>query len=265
LKKMHAGFVAILAALMVAVVGAPAAGAAPAPGFELFAGCPDLPEVGICLRSDTTAGNLKIGSTNTPINKTLTLSGGAVESGNILANAQGGLMGAPLEVPGGLTGLTGLSEFLINLITFGANRVFAQAEIAGQPNFGADGIKLPIRVKLINPFLKSTCGIGSPASPIVLNLTDETTSPPPPTPPISGTGGTAGSDPNNPAILLIEDAEIVDNAFAVPAASGCDLIGFGLINGLVNARVGLPSAAGKNEARLASTDIRIALKTDVYP
>jgi len=37
----------------------------------------------------------------------------------------------------------------------------------------------------------------------------------------------------------------VDNAFSVPGATGCG-IGLGLVNALVNAKLGLPSAAGNN-------------------
>jgi hypothetical protein len=179
----------------------------------------------------------------------------------------GGLTGDPLEVPGGLAGLTGLSEIIINIITLGANKVYADAEAVGpaRVNLANLDLRVPIRVKLINPFLVSTCGIGSAANPITLNLTSGTTSPPPPARPISGHPPTEiGGDPD-PEIFRALNSKLVDNTFSVPAASGCDLLGFGLINGLVNSRVGLPSAAGNNEAVFDQTDIRLVARRVVYP
>lgn len=242
------------------------ASAAPAPGYEAFAGCPKAPNVPFCMRSDTTAGHLKIGSTDTPINKTIVLSGGLrVPDTHVVFNADGGLKHDPLEVPGGLSGLTGLSEFLINLITFGANRVYAQSVLVGDPVQSGSNLVLPLKVNLLNPFLRSGCGIGSAANPITLNLTTGTTAPPPPAKPITGRPADGMPDPKNPNITLIPDIKFVDNAFAAPAASGCDLIGLGLINGLVNARAGLPSPAGKNEAILDHTDIRLVSPLLVWP
>jgi hypothetical protein len=242
------------------------------PRYVRFAGCPNLPNIQTCLRSDTPSGSFRLGNQSVPITEITTLSGGippfVVGDNPMFYNAFGGLTGNALEVPGGLVGLTGISEVIINLITFGANRVFARAELVGEPriNLATLDLKLPIRVNLINPFLRSGCGIGSAGSPINLNLTVGTTAPPPPARPISGHGPTrAGPDPRDPNILLIEDVKHVDNSFSVPGASGCDLLGFGLISGLINSRVGLPSAAGRNEAILDRTTIRGIAKTAVYP
>ncbi len=70
-------------------------------------------------------------------------------------------------------------------------------------------------------------------------------------------------DPTLPGVERSTGIVFVDNAFSVPAASGCDLIGFGLINGLVNLQSGLPSAAGKNEA-VQEADGAIAAVQAVY-
>jgi hypothetical protein len=267
----HVGRLALLAAVLgVLLSQAVPAFAAPAPGYEAFAGCPDQPDVFACVRSDTKAGSIQIGSTNTPINKTIVLSGGVNAEGHFVYNSQGGLIAPPLNVPGGLSGLTGLSEFLINILTLGAHQVQAQAILVGEPVLnpfapGALEMVLPIRVRLINPFLTSTCSIGSAANPITLKLTTGTTSPPPPNKPISGTINPINPFPGLPGVGIAEDLVFVDNAFAAPTATGCDLLGFGLLNGLVNTRVGLPSAAGRNTAIMGDTTLLFGNADFIYP
>lgn len=250
---------------------APAAFGQTAKGYEQWAGCPNLTTVFFCIRTETNSGHIQIGGTDTPIDKQIVLSGGFdAATGKLAFTSQGGLVAPPLRVPGGLTGLTGLSEFLIDLITFGAHEVYAQAILVGDPTSSVVGlidkldVTLPVRVKLINPFLKSTCSIGSASTPLTFNLTTGTTAPPLPNKPISGVINPLAPIPGLQALQSSNDT-LVDNAFAAPVASGCDLIGFGLINALVNARVGLPSAAGKNTAIFGSSTVKLAPRGVVYP
>ena len=125
-----------------------------------------------------------------------------------------------LKVPGGLTGI----ELLGGELT-------ATAEIAGSPSdvlinqvYLAEGgytaVVLPLKIRLGNPVLGNNCYIGSDAHPIVLNLTDGTTSPPPPAKPISGSKGTL-EVVGKRKITRISGNKLVDNSFAVPAATGC--------------------------------------------
>jgi hypothetical protein len=140
-------------------------------------------------------GQHQNGESNVPISEVVTLSGGFPAlpdptNAALVFNSQGGLTGNPLEVPGGLAGLTGLSEVILNIITFGANRVYAQAVLVGEPRMSLIDLSLTllVRVNLRNPFLRSGCGIGSTATPIVLRLITGMTSPPAPARPISGHG-----------------------------------------------------------------------------
>jgi hypothetical protein len=261
----------VCAVCVAAVAAAPSASAID-PRYTRFAGCPDRADIATCLRADTPAGHIRLGNTDVPITQIITLSGGLIDSeitpADLLYNSSGGLRGNPLEVPGGLAGLTGISEFILNLITFGANRVFAQAVLVGAPriDFGTLDLILPVKVNLLNPFLVSGCSIGSAGTPLVLTLTVGTTAPPAPARPITGHGPvTFGADPSLANVLLLRDVKHVDNAFAAPAASTCDLLGLGLITGLINSRVGLPSAAGRNEAVFDRTDIRAVAHSVVYP
>ncbi len=266
---------ALLGALMACILAAVAAPSASAidPRYRAWAGCPDAANVGTCIRADTRGGNIQLGTTNVPINQVVTLSGGldATSPGdaiNVPYTAQGGLTGNPLSVPGGLAGLTGISEVILNIITFGANRVYAQAQLVGTPQltFNNFGLTMPIKVNLLNPFIRAGCSIGNAANPIRLNLTIGTTAPPAPNRPITGHEPTSvGGDPADANILLFTDIKHVDNSFAAPRSYTCDLLGFGLISGLIDSRVGLPSAAGRNAAVLDRTDIRLISSDYVYP
>jgi hypothetical protein len=184
----RAGLLAIVAALI--AIAAPTAQAQTAPGFGEFAGCPDRADIQLCFRSEVNGGNIQIGNTNTPINRQIVLSGGLEPDFDLAYTSQGGLNAPPLNVPGGLSGITGLPEFLINILTLGAHQVHAQATLVGTPrvlfpDLETLGLQLPLRIRLINPFLRPGCSIGSASSPVLLNLTTGTTNPPPPKTPIS--------------------------------------------------------------------------------
>jgi hypothetical protein len=261
------GLVAVAMALVV-----PSAFAAdPAPGYEEFRGCPtrtENPNVRFCVSSVVTEGHFQMGSKNTPITDPITLTGGTTTVlGEFVFTEEGGLREARQEVPGGLVGLTGL-DWLVDVLGAEALEVHAVTEMAGtMTNPTRDPFTFPIKVRLENPVLGDNCYVGSDANPIVLNLTRGTTNPPPPNQPITGQQPTAVSDPNLPFVVRQLDAQLVDNAFAAPAANGCRLQ-LGLLNvnidNLVNLQSGLPSPAGTNETR-QFVDAAIVRVAAVYP
>jgi hypothetical protein len=119
--------------------------------------------------------------------------------------------------------------------------------------FGIPALGLPVKVKLENPLLGSECYIGSATEPVVLKLTTGTTKPPAPNTPITGKPGELSTRAEE-RILVIKHNSLVDNLFAVPAAKGCGGKAFeALIDPIVNAKLGLPSAAGNNTAVLNGT------------
>jgi len=241
----------------------------PQPGFTQFRGCPRPEEkvMRFCVRSDVTGGHLKMGKKDVPIENPLKLTGGTNDFfEEFTANSEGGLTKVKQKVPGGVIGLTGLT-WLLEFFGSEALTLYAVTELAGIPsNFTFNTVTLPIKVHLETPsgVLGSTCYIGSVSSPIVLNNTTGTTSPPPPNEPITGKEGEF-SEENE--IVKFENGIYVDNAFAVPGASGCTLKLFGFIpislNGFVNEQAGLPSAAGHNEA-VQDINIEIAEQASVY-
>jgi hypothetical protein len=115
-------------------------------------------------------------------------------------------------------------------------------------------VTLPIRVHLENPFLGSSCYIGSSSNPVTLKLTDGTTSPPLPNTPITGTPGTISSNDDG-SVTTAAGNLLVDNAFSVPAATNCGITFLDrlLVTPAVNLKEGLPSAAGKNHAIMGGT------------
>jgi len=266
LRKLTA---AAIAAVAVVAMAAPAASAdTPNPGWERFAGCPgpsEKSEISACIRSVIKGGHFQMGSKKVPISKPMTLVGGVnPEFQNFSWNSKGGLSPVKQQVPGGVIGLTGL-DWLVNFLDIDSLQLFAVTELVGPPVFG-ENLTLPIRVRLINPVLGSKCYVGSASNPIVLNLTEGTTNPPPPNQPISGKQAEFQEDP--PGIATLKNAVAVDNSFAAPGASGCVLTLFGFIpisiNGLVNSQSGLPAPAGTNET-VQIIDTELAPRAFIYP
>ncbi len=228
----------------------------PNPGYEQFAGCPnpftENSKINTCIRTDITGGHFKMGNKEVPIEKTITLTGGVetLAGGAVFFNSEGGLTKVKQKVPGGVIGLTGLT-FLLELLGSEALTLYATTELAGTVVIGGFSFaQLPIKVHLENAILGSKCYVGSSSSPITLNLTTGTTSPPAPNKPITGTVPSTTFNPEL-EILKASGGVYVDNSFAAPGANGCVLTLFGFIpisiNGLVNSASGLPAAAGTNE------------------
>jgi hypothetical protein len=264
---------AVMALLAVALLAPGAQAKEPAPGYSQFAGCPSPEEnaaTELCIRSDVTGGHLQTGSKTVPIENPLTISGGTNSAfENFAFNSKGGLSKVKQKVPGGVIGLTGLT-WLLEFFGSDALTLYAETELAGIPtNFAFSTVTLPIKVHLTTPsgVLGSTCYIGSNSSPIVLNLTTGTTSPPGPNKPITGVEPEGEFDPEL-LILHENNGTYVDNAFAAPGASGCVLKLFGFIpislNSFVNSQSGLPSPAGTNES-VQEFDLELTSRSNVYP
>jgi hypothetical protein len=255
--------------------------------YAAFAHCPtSTAGVEGCLTSRTESGGITIKKTSVPIVATQTLQGGFGE-----ANEETGQMpfyGAtngetlsktPQKVPGGLLELVKCNEITGNgLIEKGLratceaifeNKVtgvnattelaapassiylneFALEEELPYPPY-PPALVLPVKIHLENTLLGSSCYIGSSSEPIELALTTGTTSPPAPNKPIKGKLGKKTSRAGG-RILVIKENSLVGNAFSVPKASGCGL--FGLLDGTIDSKLGLPSAAGNNTATLNNT------------
>jgi hypothetical protein len=179
----------------------------------------------------------------------------------------------PQNVPGGLLDLINCTEIKGNGFfevlardsckavfenkTTGVSAVTELAKPASAIGISTDNLineegtalSLPVKVKLENTFLGSECYIGSSSTPVTLNLTTGTTNPPKPNSPISGKlGEVSFLESVGLEYTQVTKTSLVENAFSVPAASGCGGIFSFLIDPLVDAKLGLPSAAGHNTA-----------------
>lgn len=248
------------AALLAVALVAPAAHAAtPLPGYTQFKGCPTMaekPKSIVCVRTEVTSGNLKMGNKNVPIEKPIVLIGGTDGNlQNFVYNSDGGLRPAKQKVPGGVIGLTGLT-WLLEFFGIEALTLYATTELAGTPdvNIFEEPVELPIKAHLETPsgVLGKNCYIGSNTNPIKLNLITGTTSPPAPNKPITGKAPSFEFNETN-MISYLKGGQFVDNSFAAPGANGCTLTLFGFIpislNSIVNSQSGVPSPAGTNETR----------------
>jgi hypothetical protein len=270
-----------MATVAAALIGAAPSFAAPKGAFAAFSDCPtSVPGVTVCTFAQTTSGEFTIGKTTVPINKTITLQGGAIKSPNpaeentlflIPAKDGNSLSQTELNVPGGLldlfncpeignffarvaceavfengfTGVSATTELVANEkdpAILNAVRILEESGVA---------LTLPVRVHLKNPLLGGSCYLGSEANPVRLGLTSGTTSPPPPNTPIKGKKGTFSVEEGS--ILVAHENSLVDNSYAVPGAEGCGGLFAFAIDPLLDAKIGLPSAAGSNTAVLNGT------------
>lgn len=242
--------------------------------FAPFKNCPlSNPAIEDCLFAETTSGEFTVGKRTVPINKTITLQGGfklnpeteiievsGAEDGNTLSKTA-------LTVPGGLLNIVApeslpkwLQEIFNNFINEGITGVTATTELAAPASSiglstenlifeEGTALSLPLKIKLDNTFLGSSCLVGSNAAPIVINFTTGTTAPPAPNKPIKGTAGTFEHNANF-TLITLNGGRLVNNSFAAPGAEGCGGFLSFLIDPAVNAALGLPAAAGNNTAIL---------------
>jgi hypothetical protein len=258
-RRLRRTLVAAVAVAAVApVVGAAPALATPTGEFAPFAHCPlKTPELGACLVATSTSGEFVVGSKTVPLSKAITLQGGFTENPETGAETFVGAEGTstlspvPQTVPGGLVGIEGLG-----------GEVTATTELAGaassiginEENLLSEtgtALALPVKVKLGNPILGGSCYVGSNSSPIVLNLTTGTTSPPKPNKAIKGKLGEPSTNEEG-TILTISKNTLVNNSFAAPGAQGCGLIPL-LVDPLVDLAMGVPAGAGHNTVILNGT------------
>lgn len=242
--------------------------------YAEFNYCPSTdPTVVECLYSKTTSGEVVLGKKKVPIVNPVILQAGVTETNEVgrssLVAATNGvtLSKSPQPVPGGLTGLVNckeISNFFLRVaceaaFENGVTGVNSTVELArpvsedvlnnGNIIFeNGVGLKLLVKVHLENPFLGSSCYIGSSSSPITWNLTTGKTSPPPPNTSISGTIGTGEFKGPDEGILRLNGVKFVDNAWSAPGATGCggSVLAELILDPIINASVGVPSAAGKN-------------------
>ena len=238
-------FVALLATAAWLVFGGAASAA-----FPNYSDCPrTTPGMTFCIDIQGIRGNLRIKEFNVPLGESLEIRGGLIQREDdsltfVPPRGTNGFFARSVRVPGGLLGIEWLP----------GNEVLAITELAGPAsairlNTEDLTISLPIKVRLVNFLLGMNCHIGTDTNPVRLNLIADTTSPPAPNRPITGSHGEVR--PVSPTEIRILNAVNVENSFSIPDSSSCG-IGLGLINAIVDLRLGLPSAAGNNEIQVTN-------------
>jgi len=287
----------------IAIASASPALAEPKGIFKVFNDCPtEVSGNTLCTYAETTSGEFVIGTSKVPINQTITLQGGGVKTGSSNPNeyrllpAKDGntLSKTELNVPGGLAGLInceeikggGLFETLERATckaTFenGLTGVTASTELVASTSNPAiinlaalvieegTALTLPLRVHLKNPLLGEGCYIGSEAHPVQLHLTTGKTTPPLPNKEIKGNAGVfSEEEENGETLTLVEENRLVDNSFSAPAAEGCGGFFSFLIDPILDAKIGLPSASGHNtailEGRLKAATVASVLASEKF-
>lgn len=255
-----------LAVTAAAAIGlATSANAVPTGDYIDFKHCPYTnTDITQCVYSVTSSGSIKLGNSDVPINKDIILQGGIRVQGSTStwydAVGADSLSKTALDVPGGLISTVSDNWFwgpLLDAFNWSiqwANGVTATAEQVGPIQFGLAGILtqqpgsvvIPVRVKLSNPFLGNSCYIGSSSNPVTFSLTTGTTTQ---APVLTGSPGTLSTSAGF-TIINVDGLSLVDSAFTAPAATNCGstFLDRWLVTLAVNAKVGLPAAAGQNRA-----------------
>jgi hypothetical protein len=263
----------------IATLGASSSALAHSGDFAKFNDCPSTNvEVKKCLYSVTNGGLIVLGKKETPIVNKVTLQGGygkansehispfyeAVNGGETLSKT-------PQPVPGGLAGLIKCPEIknIIERIACelvfengltGVNATLELAKPASEIQISEFNLlieeelalKLPVKVHLENPFLGSSCYVGSSSSPLIWNLTTGETSPPAGVTPMKGSSGLLELK-DETQVAQLTGNELVDNTWSAPGASGCGEPFSFLIDPILNLALGVPSSAGVNSALLKNT------------
>jgi hypothetical protein len=225
-----------------------------------------------CVVSTSASGSIKLGKTTVVTGRT-NLQFGVVQNADgtstVVAPPSGALVADSATVPGGLLGLMCPSDIPVitgicqTLSDAKLNKITATMESVGAP-YAFDQtagvlkdmpiIALPVRIHLQNPLLGDKCYIGSASAPILLRPKNLDY-------PAFGMSFFQGDgtldEAGEMSRIDLTGAPQNDSSFAVPAASGCGL-NIGLINAAVNAKTGLPSAAGNNSLTLNSAQTHLA-------
>jgi hypothetical protein len=275
----------VMAIALIALASATSAFAEPTGKFARFNHCPKSTEgVKLCLYSEVYAGKVTLDKQTVPINEEgktpIILQGGIKRNPEtevetfVAASGAESLSKTGQNVPGGLLDLVncteikaeGLLKFLGELARAACKAVFenhttgieAVTELAkpaseitiNKRNLILEegtALGLPVKVKLENTFLGSECYIGSSSNPLQLNMTTGATSPNPPNTSIHGEVGFINAEDEFEFIEIPKNI-LVNNEFSAPEASGCGGIFAVLIDPLIDSKIGLPSADGKNTA-----------------
>ncbi|MFI1416602.1 hypothetical protein ACH4VX_01200 [Streptomyces sp. NPDC020731] len=224
-----------------------------------------------CVVSTSASGSIKLGKTTVVTGKT-NLQLGVVQNADgtssVVAPPSGALVADSATVPGGLLGLMCPSNLPVitaiceTLDSSSLNRITATMESVGAP-YAFDQtagvltdlpiVALPVRIHLENPLLGSRCYIGTASNPVLLRPENRNY-------PEFGMSFFQGDgtldESGEMSRINLTGATQNDSTFAVPAATGCGL-NIGLINAAVNAKSGLPSAAGNNSLTLNNTQTHL--------
>jgi hypothetical protein len=288
----------VLTPVMLLTLAGTALAKEPTGAFTVFKQCPRFTSgVRFCLYAQIQSGEVKIGSTAVPINADkkheIVLQGGYSRNSETGEESFFGALNGdtlsktPQNVPGGLLALINCAEIkgsgplevlareaCKGVFESGPTSVNATTELAAPAssigistdnliNEAAVALSLPTKIHLENTLLGSECYIGSSSSPVTFNLTSGATSPPAPNSPISGKlGEVSFLESEGIEYTEVTNTTLVDNSFSAPVATGCGGIFSALLDPIIDSKLGLPSASGKNTA-IQNPKQRLTLATHV--
>jgi hypothetical protein len=226
----------------------------------------------LCAVNDSPSGTIKLGNTSATSGDTNLQAGlvGNFSAGfSVVSPKGGGIAAAPVDIPGGLLGLICPSSIPVisaicqEIVGSPLNTVAAVVQPAGKPSHfnlgagllkGVPILKLPVKIQLQNSILGSNCYIGSNSDPIVLQPENMVT------PKITTQRFDPNGTPDKKGVLedIVVNGQQGDDTFSVPGATGCGGLLSAVIDPILNAKEGLPSASGNNSLILNNAVTSIA-------
>jgi hypothetical protein len=222
--------------------------------LSVFKHCPiGNKKVTLCMSATTTGGEFAISSTTLTLSTPITIIMGLYPKGDtgeleMVAPTDGTPLLSAQPIPVSIEGISGLLTATPEILSLGL------VNIGNFLTGDGPALPLPLQVLLSGPAsagLGSDCTIGDAANPLAVDVTTGTTDPPPPNTPISGTIGTGTFHPSSGEISYV-GTTVVDNSFSVPGAYNCGPLG--ILDPVLNAYEGFPSASGNNTAIMTLND-----------
>jgi hypothetical protein len=219
-----------------------------------YQNCPtNIPQVSDCMVATIESGGFTLGSISASVTQPITIQLGLEPNGDggleaiVPDNGTPAMSSTTIWVPGGIPGLLGIKGFPTTGNALDAGFVPSldgpvTVNVQAMASQTGPAFSMPLSASMVNEFISSSCHI----SPIDVDATDGTTTPPPGVAPLTGSLGSLTLSKDG--VINIAGMTLVSNTFSVPDVQSCNLLNLVPIDAGLDYIAGLPAAPGKSSA-----------------